>query len=43
MEIGIIFIITAMLAMAPFAIIFSRTKLFQEIEDRFFEDHNHYM
>lgn len=43
MEIGIIFIITAMLVMAPFAIILSKTKLFQEIEDRFFEDHNHYM
>ena len=43
MEVGIIFIIATMLVMAPIAIIFSKTKLFQEIEDRFFEDHDHYM
>ena len=43
MEVGIIFIIAIMLAMAPFAIIISKTRIFQAIEDKFFEDHNHYM
>lgn len=43
MEVGILFILIAMLAMAPVAIALSKTFLFKSIEDRFFEDHNHYM
>lgn len=43
MEVGIIFIIAIMLVLGPIAIIISKTHLFQEIEDKFFEDHNHYM
>lgn len=43
MEIGLVFIIAVMLILAPIAIGLSKTHLFQEIEDKFFEDHNHYM
>lgn len=43
MEVGIIFIIVIMFILAPFAIIISKTRIFQEIEDKFFEDHDHYM
>ena len=43
MEIGILFILVTMLVMVPVATVLSKTKLFQEIEDRFFEDHDHYM
>ena len=43
MEVGIIFIIAAMLVMAPIAIALSKTRIFKSIEDKFFEDHNHYM
>lgn len=43
MEIGILFILVAMLIMAPVATVLSKTRIFQEIENKFFEDHNHYM
>lgn len=43
MEIGVIFIIGMMLAIAPVAIIISKTRIFRYLEDKFFEDHNHYM
>lgn len=43
MEIGVIFIIGMMLAIAPVAIIISKTRIFKSFEDKFFEDHNHYM
>ena len=43
MEIGILFILVAMLVMAPVATVLSKTSIFKSIEDKFFEDHNHYM
>ena len=43
MEIGVIFIIGMMLAIAPIAIILSKTPFFKAIEDKFFEEHDHYM
>ena len=43
MEVGIIFIIGIMLVLGPIAITISRTPIFKSIEDRFFEDHDHYM
>ena len=43
MEIGVAFIIIAMLVVAPVAIIISKTRIFKSFEDKFFEDHNHYM
>ena len=43
MEIGILFILVAMLVVAPVAIIISKTRTFKNIEDKFFEDHSHYM
>ena len=43
MEVGIIFIIAVMLAMTPISIIISKTRIFRNLEDKFFEDHNHYM
>lgn len=43
MEIGVAFIIIAMLVVAPVAIALSKTRIFKSIENKFFEDHNHYM
>ena len=43
MEVGIIFIIAAMLLTATIATALSKTRIFKSIEDKFFEDHNHYM
>lgn len=43
MEVGIIFIIGIMLVLGPIAIGLSKTRIFKSIEDKFFEDHNHYM
>lgn len=43
MEIGVAFIIIAMLVVAPVAIVLSKTKIFRSMEDRFFENHDHYM
>ena len=43
MEIGVLFILVAMLIMAPIAIILSKTPFFKAIEDKFFEEHDHYM
>ena len=43
MEVGIIIILGTMFILSPIAIIISKTHFFQEIEDKFFEDHNHYM
>lgn len=43
MEIGILFILVAMLVMAPVATALSKTHIFRNLEDKFFEDHNHYM
>lgn len=43
MEIGIAIILVIMLVVAPVAIIISKTHFFKSIEDKFFEDHNHYM
>lgn len=43
MEVGIIFIIGIMLVLGPIAIGLSKTRIFRYLEDKFFEDHNHYM
>lgn len=43
MEVGIIFIIGIMLVLGPIAISLSKTRIFKSFEDKFFEDHNHYM
>lgn len=43
MEVGIIFIIGIMLVLGPIAIGLSKTRIFKSMEDKFFEDHNHYM
>lgn len=43
MEIGVAFVIVVMFVMAPIAIALSKTKIFKSIEDKFFEDHSHYM
>ena len=43
MEIGFVFIIAIMLVLGPIAIIISKTRIFKSFEDKFFEDHNHYM
>lgn len=43
MEIGILFILVAMLVLGPIAIGLSKTSIFKSIEDKFFEDHDHYM
>lgn len=43
MEFGLVFIIAVMLAITPVSIIISKTRIFRYLEDKFFEDHNHYM
>lgn len=43
MEVGIIIILIIMFALGPIAIGLSKTSIFKSIEDKFFEDHNHYM
>lgn len=43
MEVGIIIILGTMFILSPIAIIISKTKFFRNLEDKFFEDHNHYM
>lgn len=43
MEIGIITILAIMFALGPVAIAISKTSFFKSAEDKFFEDHNHYM
>lgn len=43
MEVGIFFIIITMFILAPIAIIISKTRIFKSFENKFFEDHNHYM
>ena len=43
MEVGIIFIIGIMLVLGPIAIGLSKTRIFKSFEDKFFEDHDHYM
>ena len=43
MEIGIIIILSIMLIVGPVAITISKTRIFKSMEDKFFEDHNHYM
>ena len=43
MEVGIIIILGTMLILSPIAIIISKTKLVRNLEDKFFEDHDHYM
>ena len=43
MEVGIIFIIGIMFVLGPVAIGLSKTRIFRYLEDRFFEDHDHYM
>ena len=43
MEIGVAFIIIAMLVVVPVAIALSKTSIFRSMEDKFFEDHDHYM
>lgn len=43
MEIGIIIILAIMLVVSPVAITISKTPSFRNLEDKFFEDHDHYM
>lgn len=43
MEVGIIFIIGIMLVLGPIAIGLSKTRIFKSFEDKFFEEHDHYM
>lgn len=43
MEIGIIIIIGIMLVLGPIAIALSKMSFFKSMEDKFFEDHDHYM
>ena len=43
MEVGIIIILGTMIIFSPIDIIISKTKLFRNLEDKFFEDHDHYI
>ena len=43
MEIGIAIILVVMLVVSPIAIAISKTRIFRNLEDKFFEDHDHYM
>lgn len=43
MEVGIIIILIIMFALGPIAIGLSKTRIFKSFEDKFFEDHDHYM
>lgn len=43
MEIGVFIILIIMFTLGPIAIGLSKTRIFKSMEDKFFEDHDHYM